>query len=805
MNAINLITSRLCIPRLAIVFFLIPFCLFSQNANPVSQWLEAYREQTVFQPVRVFELLPEQMDAKPVVQHSIGLKLDEEAVDRLLHNPKPTLLLELPNPQGETFQLELAQVAILSPDFFVSTAGQNSTANFPVHPSVHYRGIVQGDEHSLAAISITSSGVSGFVSTEMETFELAPMEDGSAEHLLFPSKNLLGKPAFSCAADGLIIDVTEQGAPAADDRGIGCKTVNIYFECDYKLYQDKGYSVANVTNYVTSLFNQVAALYANENVGVAISNIHVWTSADPYLSYNNTAAVLNAFRQTRGTNFNGNLAHFLTTRSLGGGIAYVEVICFKQYAFGVSCINLSYQNVPTYSWSVEVLTHELGHNLGSWHTQSCNWPNGPIDNCVSPEGSCNPGPPPMNGGTIMSYCHLTSNGINFNHGFGPQPGALIRDKVLNATCLTATGTVPAGLNTSNVTGNSATVSWLPVAGATNYSVQYKLNSSSTWLNGGSTTATVLNINNLSSSSSYSWKVKTDCSDYSVSASFTTGTGSGGSTCVSPSNLFAGNINSYSALLSWTQVSGATSYTIQYKSSNSSTWLTAGSSTNTSYTLGSLSSGTSYNWRVKANCSAYSSIGTFSTANSGGGSGCATPSNLTHHYVYSTSASISWSAINGATSYTLQLKLASSSTYFSLGSIPVTSVTLSGLQPGTSYHWRVKANCSVYSDAKLLTTAPNIGNGGDNASFQEPYITFENPQQWMLYPNPAKDILNIKQIGDSNVQTTVRILDAAGVLKLEQALLDKEPLSIAHLPQGIYFVEINRGGKNMAVNKLAIFR
>lgn len=35
----------------------------------------------------------------------------------------------------------------------------------------------------------------------------------------------------------------------------------------------------------------------------------------------------------------------------------------------------------------------------------------------------------------MSYCHLTSDGINMNHGFGPMVAELMRDKVANASCL----------------------------------------------------------------------------------------------------------------------------------------------------------------------------------------------------------------------------------------------------------------------------------------------------------------------------------------------------------------------------------
>ena len=78
--------------------------------------------------------------------------------------------------------------------------------------------------------------------------------------------------------------------------------------------------------------------------------------------------------------FVGDYAHFLTTRSLGGGIAYIPsnpCASSKQYKTGVSAINNSYNDFPTYSWTVEVVTHELGHNLGSNHTQWCGWVGGP--------------------------------------------------------------------------------------------------------------------------------------------------------------------------------------------------------------------------------------------------------------------------------------------------------------------------------------------------------------------------------------------------------------------------------------------
>lgn len=763
----------------------------SQNANRVAEWLESYRLSGDFQPVQLLTATQERNDLQPVVENATILEPDFAALNQLLKTAPLTLTFSIPNAYGENFELELVKVDVLSPEFTLSTDVQE---NVPYEEGVHYRGIVRGNPQSLAAVSIFSDGLMAMIMDESGSYQVGKMEDGSNQYIFYRKEDLKADSPFNCFADDEAVVPDEE--IGVDDRGVGCKTVQVYFECDYKLYTDKGSSAANVTNYVTGLFNQVSTLYANENVGIAISQIYVWTSPDPYQGYSSTSSVLSAFRTTRGTNFNGNLAHFLSTRNLGGGIAYLDVICFKSYAHGVSAISNSYQNVPTYSWSVEVVTHELGHNLGSWHTHSCNWPGGALDNCYTPEGGCSPGPAPTNGGTIMSYCHLKSYGINFNNGFGPVPGARIRDKVLAATCLPSSGNIPTGLTATNITASSATLSWGAVAGATTYSVQYKLSSSSTWVTAGNTTSTSYNLTGLSANTAYNWRVKTDCSDYSAAASFTTTNEGGGGTCTAPTNLTTTNVTASSAKLNWGVVTGASNYTVQYKTSSSSVWLTAGTTSSNTYTLNSLSAGTAYNWRVKANCSNYSATATFTTLTGGGGGTCAPPATLTNVYIAPTSAIISWSPVTDASSYTLQIKYAASSSWYTLGTVGVTQVTISGLQPSTSYHWRVKANCSVYSAQKLLTTPAGLEEPGNAEELPNISLSY-----FQLFPNPTSESLTVNYTGSVLSNSEIIIADVAGRIVLRQSLTqEQQTLDVSRLQAGMYVLTLMEGENRVATER-----
>ena len=87
------------------------------------------------------------------------------------------------------------------------------------------------------------------------------------------------------------------------------------------------------------------------------------------------------------------------------------------------------------------------------------------------------------------------------------------------------------------------------------------------------------------------------------------------TCGIPINLSTTSLTHNSATLNWTTSTNALSYTIQYKPTSSSTWITTTSTTNSKSITG-LSSSTSYEFKVMSTCngttSNYSSVKTFTT-------------------------------------------------------------------------------------------------------------------------------------------------------------------------------------------------
>lgn len=522
--------------------------LFAQNLKPVARQISELKAQNAqFEPISLFTVQQAVNPDDPIYRFAPDaqlLTLNRSRLAQAVAANYPHIRLAIPISPNQTIQVELTQAPILTDDFFVTEAGKNQQQNhLPYCAGLYYRGIIQNNPHSLAAVSLFNDEVIAVISNNQGNFVVGKLTGKTTNYVVY-NDNLVTVPnPFACAVPDDVPNFKHQMPPHhhqlnkllpqnLPDEGyetmqsVCPKVVKVYVECDYDMYQDFSSSTVNVTNHTTGLYNVVATIYANETISTQLSQIFVWTVPDAYPD-NSSSAALDAFSSQVGNTFNGDLAHLFSTNNNNlGGIAWLDVLCSNsRHAY--SNISTTYQNFPTYSWSVNCVTHEMGHNLGSRHTHWCGWSGGALDNCYDVEGSCSPGPAPSGGGTIMSYCHLSGAGVNFNNGFGTQPGNKIRSEVTGATCLTADFAVAtATASTSICSGSSVQLSATPTG--TGYTYQWKRNSTNI---SGATSATynatlsdiyTVNIVNPQSCSSLSNAITVEVVSGTPTAAFTYG-------------------------------------------------------------------------------------------------------------------------------------------------------------------------------------------------------------------------------------------------------------------------------------------
>lgn len=183
-------------------------------------------------------------------------------------------------------------------------------------------------------------------------------------------------------------------------------------------------------------------------------------------------------------------------------------------------------------------------------------------------------------------------------------------------------------------------------------------------------------------------------------------------CQAPSSLTNSSITVSSATVGWGAVSNASSYNVEYRLASDSSWTTAAAATlNTSLTLSGLQSAALYYWRVRANCS--SGTSSFSQSQFTTSTPCTTaPGSLTTSSITTTSATLNWGAVTGATGYDLQYKRSVDSVWVTLlSNTALRTYNLTGLTAATTYNWRVRALCNLfssnYTQANFTTTSPVV--------------------------------------------------------------------------------------------------
>ena len=184
-------------------------------------------------------------------------------------------------------------------------------------------------------------------------------------------------------------------------------------------------------------------------------------------------------------------------------------------------------------------------------------------------------------------------------------------------------------------------------------------------------------------------------------------------CGDATGLTTSTITTNAANISWSAVTNATSYAVEYKLNSAATWTVLNAAqTTTTASLTGLTAGTAYNWRVRATCA--TGAGNYATANfttTADVALCGNPTGLSTTGITTTTATLTWSAVANATSYALEYKLNTTATWTVFNAtLSTTTASLTGLTAGTAYNWRVRANCANGSGAYVSVNFTTMSSG-----------------------------------------------------------------------------------------------
>lgn len=446
-----------------------------------------------------------------------------------------TLDVELPNKSIAKLILERSHK--FDHTTFLDADGNQITFS----PNI-YTGHVQGTK-SLVSLTFTDKSVTGVISINGENWNL-DIDPTTRKQLIFSDVIVPPTSIETCGYKDLeedtLIDPSEfdlESLINSGDKNTALSTVDIYLEADHKLFLDFSSDTLEALNYVTSILASVNVIFNDADIDLNFPDIKLWTTMDPYDADNTSSSrvVLDRLKCALDGNYNGRLAHLLSTTNRHGGIAYRRSDCpYVEPLYGFTGIATNFQtDLNVYSYSIHFIAHEIGHNLSSHHTHACRWNgndtqiddcgnilstnnnsdsncNGIIDDQAEAEGSdCfdihNPVLPAS--GTIMSYCHANSGvRVDLSQGFHPQVANRMKNFVDN--CLSPVVTVFCPLvDTSEIvitypTPNSMQLTCTRLTDVDTYAWRYKEDRSCTQSTTVTTTSQVLIIDNLYGNTPY---------------------------------------------------------------------------------------------------------------------------------------------------------------------------------------------------------------------------------------------------------------------------------------------------------------
>ena len=334
-----------------------------------------------------------------------------------------------------------------------------------------YTGTIIGEPGSNVVMSFANGILRGWIErVDGSRVSIAPSEGSTEIHLLYDAEIVadLRKDAGSCMTDESSItiptpeDLYKTLGKVESVKGTNLLELQVIVEATSSFFNGPGRKDSiRTAEFMIGLMNGVNTIYRKElNVNIIIPRLQIWTATtqDPYVSNGNAPALLDEVQNRWGklTTIKRDIVHCLDAVPTTGGLFVLGIangignICSGSIsdAYSVSGIfKNGLAKIEDYMGDIVTIAHELGHNIGSYHTHNCQfWPPRGLDSCMTSgsayrsrsnysQEACFKNLPMVNPGSIMSYCHLTNPSRSVAFTFLPRVATYLRNYMESRSCI----------------------------------------------------------------------------------------------------------------------------------------------------------------------------------------------------------------------------------------------------------------------------------------------------------------------------------------------------------------------------------
>ena len=378
--------------------------------------------------------------------NTIGLLLNQIIYQEILEKEVVDFSTQLPFING-LLNIKLEKFSCVSKDFRCISKTEKGDIDLDILPTLlSYK--MKLNNEVIGVMNFVNGKINASFKINRKQYEITKF---GIEYILFEATNSVNQSNFSCVVEEQFNAIQQVPESLASSSTPLCVDLAISID---EYTRNTFNSDQETLNWSLAIIAGVSQLYANHtNVEIQVSHSTIWNTVDPYYQHNVCGDILSelaSYWQANNAGIARTLVHFMSKRGLGCGVAWLNVLCSTSNGYAVSAslnndTNFVLPN-PAYTWNLEVVAHEIGHNFGSPHTHDCGWAADPtttppfsgggIDDCGPQAGygnSCGAPLPVI--GTIMSYCHLGGPGIilEFHEIVIDQA---LNPGIANANCMT---------------------------------------------------------------------------------------------------------------------------------------------------------------------------------------------------------------------------------------------------------------------------------------------------------------------------------------------------------------------------------